>query len=259
MPTTATQTAAPQQGYVAYAGPSVLQPGTAIRYTVTGFKRSSKNPKTGDMVQAWATVTQEAPQAVVGTKAEGAVCGTGTHACPHSGQRQGSCYVATFQAPRATWQAATTGRYSGSLQALLEALQGRLLRHGAYGDPTAIPWLTFKAMCHAAKGWTAYTHQHAQARFARFKAYAMASCDSAAEAAEAQGRGWRTFRVLRAGETLQPGEILCPASEEAGHRTECAKCLLCNGARPGRDGQADRRANIAIYAHGAKARNLRRA
>lgn len=190
---------------------------------------------------------------MLGTHEEGAICGSGRYACPHSGLRNGSCYVTTVNAPRATWKAARDGRYSRSFPQLLQAVRGRLVRHGAYGELTAIPWLIFKAICDASANWTAYTHQHACGRFDRYKRYAMASCDSAAEALDAQARGWRTFRVLQPGETLMPGEILCPASKEAGHRTTCNKCMLCNGSRPRPDGRPDPRANLAIYAHGARA------
>lgn len=39
-------------------------------------------------------------------------------------------------------------------------------------------------------------------------------------------------------------EVLCPASEEAGKRTQCIRCLLCAGAET----QAK---SVAIVVHGA--------
>jgi hypothetical protein len=44
---------------------------------------------------------------------------------------------------------------------------------------------------------------------------------------------------------------MCPASDEAGHKTQCAKCLLCNGARA-----MDARKNITIVVHGSGAKNF---
>ena len=57
----------------------------------------------------------------------------------------------------------------------------------------------------------------------------MASVDSIEEQIEAQGMGWRTFRVRKAADALMPGEIQCPASKWGGMKTNCAKCLLCSG------------------------------
>ena len=45
-------------------------------------------------------------------------------------------------------------------------------------------------------------------------------------------------------ELVRGREILCPASEEAGKRTQCASCLLCGGA-------SVKAKSIAIVAHGA--------
>jgi hypothetical protein len=73
----------------------------------------------------------------------------------------------------------------------------------------------------------------------------MASADSAQDQQDATAQGWRTFRVRTADDTLEQREIACPASDEAGKRTSCDSCGLCDGART-----EDRRANIAIIVHG---------
>ena len=77
----------------------------------------------------------------------------------------------------------------------------------------------------------------------------MASVDTIEEREEAKKAGWRTFRVAEkfTGEDIVlPGEILCPASEEAGKRTTCDKCGLCAGlSRKAKD--------IMIPVHGSKA------
>jgi hypothetical protein len=73
----------------------------------------------------------------------------------------------------------------------------------------------------------------------------MASVDSEAEATEARGNGWRTFRVRAASAPLMTGaEIACPASDEAGKKTTCADCKACGGM------SAKARVSIAIIAHG---------
>jgi hypothetical protein len=57
--------------------------------------------------------------------------------------------------------------------------------------------------------------------------------------------GWRTFRVRSAEEELHADEVMCPASEEAGHSTTCLACQLCRGG--GREAKS-----IAILAHGQR-------
>jgi hypothetical protein len=42
------------------------------------------------------------------------------------------------------------------------------------------------------------------------------------------------------------GEITCPASDEAGKRTDCNSCGLCNGVAR----EHDARKSIAINVHG---------
>ena len=64
------------------------------------------------------------------------------------------------------------------------------------------------------------------------------------DADEAVRMGWRTFRVSD-GEAPLRREIICPASAEAGHRTTCERCQLCDGARP-----EDRRKLVVIKRHG---------
>ena len=78
----------------------------------------------------------------------------------------------------------------------------------------------------------------------------MASCESIESKNQANSLGWRTFRVMRKDESLQPDEILCPASEEAGKRTTCENCQLCSG-------NTIKAKNVAIYAHSANKVNLK--
>jgi hypothetical protein len=77
----------------------------------------------------------------------------------------------------------------------------------------------------------------------------MASADSSADRAEANAAGWRTFRVRAADGAIEPREVTCPASKEAGYRTTCADCRACGGTR------AKARADIVIIAHGNGAKH----
>ena len=94
-----------------------------------------------------------------------------------------------------------------------------------------------------ARAWSGYTHQSTVAD-PRWKALLMASAEGDPSALQAQG--WRTFTVTNPGEGVE-GSILCPASEEAGKKTTCARCNLCNGVQ----GEDDRRRSIYIPIHGA--------
>jgi hypothetical protein len=78
----------------------------------------------------------------------------------------------------------------------------------------------------------------------------MASVESVDAKKQANALGWRTFRIMRQDETLQPDEVLCPASEEAGKRTTCENCQLCSG-------NTIKAKNVAIYAHSANKVNLK--
>jgi hypothetical protein len=78
-----------------------------------------------------------------------------------------------------------------------------------------------------------------------FARYVMASCDNAADYLEAKAAGYRTFRVRTAAEALRDREVICPASAEAGFKTNCAACRACGGTG------AKARADIAIVVHGA--------
>jgi heterodisulfide reductase subunit C len=77
----------------------------------------------------------------------------------------------------------------------------------------------------------------------------MASADSAAEHHVARAAGWRTFRVINAGDDVdagaRPGEIECLAESRG---KSCVDCGLCHGSGP-----KAARASIYIAAHGAKA------
>jgi hypothetical protein len=126
--------------------------------------------------------------------------------------------------------------------------KGRKIRFGAYGEPVLIPFNTMRAIARVSDGWTGYTHQWRRAEYRKYRAFVMASCDSESERIEARAHGWRTFRVRTEDQPLLDREIVCPASDEAGKRTTCERCNLCNGARA-----TDPRKDIAIIVHGSSA------
>ena len=231
MPSTTSLRSLDPTGAVIYDGPSNYD-GARIVAIVTQLRgRPTENRKTGDMAQVWILRADRVPVEAIRTGHDVTVCGS----CP---LRKSVCYVSVIHAPGAVWRAWTRGKYPTVAPAELET--DRPIRFGAYGDPAAVPahvWTTLETRPH-----TGYTHAwHASPAL---RPLVMASVDTATQATIAQSRGWRTFRAKAADDSLLPGEITCPASDEAGHRTDCATCRLCDGARAN-----DRRANIAINVH----------
>lgn len=235
-------------GAVIFEGPSRLD-GAPIVVIVTGLASKSRNEKTGDMLQTWILRADVHPQEALKSGEDASICG----GCKHRPALGGACYVQVARAPSQVWKAYKAGRYPKvKLDRLPDLAAHRMVRLGSYGDPAAVPPIYWRQLTLKAEGWTGYTHQWASAP--ALKSLCMASVDSPAEYEAARAKGWRTFRVRTAAAPLMgPREIMCPASEEAGKKTDCASCKACMGT------MAKARVNIAIVAHGARARKFEEA
>lgn len=217
----------------------------------TGFVRKSDNIKTGNMIQIWILVKAENPVAAVASGSDVLVCGD----CPLRGE---VCYVNTGQAPLSVWKCWMRGGYpmAGSTSgeggfisskiALRRLFTGRKARLGAYGDPTHIPLHIVKRIAIYADTWTGYTHQWRNPLLQGYREFCMASVDTEEQASEAEGMGWRRFRMIDEGEEPQAGEIECPNYT---HGVQCEDCSLCKGT-------SVKAKSIVIYAHGAKKKNF---
>lgn len=241
-------------GAIFYRGPSLLT-GDEIVGILTGLDSGSHNPKTGPIAQAWILRADMPPMDAKRANMDDAVCGD----CALRGRdgRNSGCYVVPWQGPYRVYKSFIEGAYPSVTWPELQAVvEGRVIRLGAYGDPAAIPFETWQAMLLTAASWVGYTHQHRTCD-RRFRTIVMASVESESDAIDAWARGWRTFRIRRQGGALirlsrRPNvvtrlelatEFVCPASDEAGHRTTCAECRLCRGtSSPAR--------SVAIYPHG---------
>jgi hypothetical protein len=208
------------------------------------------------MVQVFIMPRLVRPNDSVLTGADFSVCGN----CPlrpiagsTSNNRKGVCYVNTFQAPLAVYKAWQRGNYPRvrSLERISEIHRDEAVRLGAWGDPAAVPYEVIRAIVRHARLSTGYTHQWRTCD-QRFKRLLMASVETLAEAQLAQSMNWRTFRLQLPTEPLAKNEIVCPASPEAGSRTQCHRCTLCNGSRRywRRGWHADPRRQITIAPHG---------
>jgi hypothetical protein len=192
----------------------------------------------------------QSPVKAIHNGADASICG----ACPHRGtlakvkgklrNTTRSCYVTVFQAPLVIFKAFKRGLYPiVSPDEARVLVAGRMVRLGAYGDPAAVPFYVWESMLRDVSAKAGYTHQWRA--FPELSAYCMASCDSVADHAAAKLLGWRTFRVRGASELKLAGEVVCPASKEAGNKTSCSACKACGGTT------AKARADIVIMAHGA--------
>tara|TARA_R110000868_G_scaffold147436_1_gene368947 strand:- start:813 stop:1586 length:774 start_codon:yes stop_codon:yes gene_type:complete len=241
---------------VIWRGLSLLDNVTPIAVVVTGMAEASGNSKTGAMIQTYIVLDNgEKPAEAVRSGSDAAICGD----CPHRRQADGSrsCYVNLATGLSTVGKFLVAGRYetmspddAGTLCA------GRAVRLGTYGDPAAVPAHVWAALLRLSSSHTGYTHQWRAAGVSeRLRGLVMASCDSEQDRIDARAQGWRTFRVRRASasgvEPLTAGEIVCPASSEAGKRVTCEDCGLCAGAsRPAKD--------IAIIDHSTRALAVRK-
>lgn len=238
---------------IIYSGPSKID-GTPI---IAIYLRGSSNRKTGaSMSQVYILQADIDPITANRTGVDYGVCGD----CPHRGvadpnKASGlaawrSCYVNLGQGPNQIYKAYKAGKYQPSTLAELPSIgEGQTIRLGAYGDPLAVPSHIWRSLLSRAKGHTSYTHASGLLPDSTMS-HSMISADTPGQALEAHKKGLRTFRVIplkqwqdKGNKALLKGEILCPASKEAGAKVTCSDCLLCSG-------QNTKAKSIAIPAHG---------
>lgn len=234
-------------GFVLFDGPSRID-GERIVVIATGFIRPSDNSKVGPSVQTWILRADRDPVRAIKDRVDSTQCG----ACVHRGDlRTGkgrTCYVNVGQAPLAVWRCWERGGYAacpfGELPSLFD---GVFVRLGAYGDPAAAPTNLWRVITESAEAHTGYTHQWKSARLRDTLEFCQLSADSCGDAERAAELGVGSFRVRpvdpsHPDHALQPGEVVCPASDEGAGDATCAACRMCDGASGKR---------IAILAHGA--------
>jgi hypothetical protein len=235
----------PTNGAIVWSGNSRID-GSPIMAIVTGLRTASANPKTGDMLQTWILRSDMHPQDAIKAGSDYGICGSCIHrADPVSGVR--TCYVLPF-AFNSVYDGFKRGIYPRVAPATLRPyISGRPIRFGSYGDPAAIPPRVWRSLRQGASGSTGYTHQWRRPGLDDGKDLFMASCDDERDRADASAAGWRTFTVVPVDAPVPPGDVRCPASEEAGKKTTCSNCKLCSGSMADR---AHPPRSIAINAHG---------
>jgi hypothetical protein len=246
-------------GYVLWEGASLID-GLPIVAIAT---ISSRNKKTGRMLQTWILRSDIDPITANRTGADYSICGK----CPLRGEANHSktsgiadnrgCYVQIGQAPASVYRTYKKGNYP---KAIVYANllfppnvaskggkcigYGEIVRLGAYGDPAAVPAEIWDMLTKFSNGWTGYTHQSGFIASAPIDK-CMVSADSAIDAMQAWGKGYRTFRIVSdTSEVIKAKEVICPATPEGGSKATCADCRLCMGSS--KTGKS-----VAVVAHGA--------
>lgn len=229
-------------GFIAWQGFSALVKFAAPVVAIVTL--DSVNRKTGPMAQAWILRSDMHPLAAVRAGLDDAICGDCRHRGTDGGPR--SCYVTVQHGPAAVYRTFKAGGYPHlSVDDQKRLMAKQFIRFGAYGDPAAVPYFVWRALADWSSGWTGYTHVWPTCD-KKFRSLLMASVDNVSEYRTALAAGWRTFRI-RQDNRLQTGEIVCPASAEAGHASTCQQCRICSGT----SGRATTR-SVAIYPHGPR-------
>ena len=242
--------AAHSNGVTLYDGPSMFTGRPII--AVATFE--SDNEKTGNMITIWIMPRDISPSEALRNGSDVDVCNHCGHRMTIDGVRHTrTCYV-NMQVVVDRWYAFHRGEYphvTPGTDLWRAVLADRVSRYGGWGDIASLPFDRVQAIAGSVANWTAYTHS-AFTCDQRLRAFAMASVETEDQYFAAVAMGWRPYRPIKHGAPLLPGEILCPGTPEAGKRTTCEACLLCNG----KHGDRDRRANIGAMVHGPAAQRF---
>lgn len=202
----------------------------------------SSNRKTGNMAQVWILREDINPVDAVNSGEDYSICGV----CPHRRQDDGSrsCYVNVGQAPNTIWKSYNRGIYSEDWTnaEMAQALKGRKIRWGAYGDPALVHIAMIEFINSLAVGHTGYTHQWKEAWAQSCKGVFQASCDGFNDYLIASAHGWKTFAVVSKNTTPTYAKQ-CPATV-TNSQAQCITCSLCDGAKT----------DIFVHAHGRGAK-----
>lgn len=241
--------------FILWEGRSLLT-GQMIRASL----KLSGNSKTGDLPEIWVTPILSEQQLDGDVwesikSVQESVCGL----CPYA--KGNGCYVdprgivAHVKALHGVSPNGKPAKFTPKLTHDEKVAIGERLgpvRFGAWGDVAAVPYHQLEMF----EVGTGYTHQW-KSEYSpdglvadrKWKSKLMASSGGKAEADEARKMGWRTFSIQHEADR-KDGFILCPASDEAGKRTNCDTCLLCNGT----DGKS--KLSIYIPPHGKDAAKM---
>jgi len=223
--------------------------------------------RTGDEVQTWILYKHEPPNIAIDTGKDSIICGD----CKHRGivlslddatiysdmlttpkkkallkriedkRAKGlnsinidrDCYVLVFQAPLAVYKCWKRGGYPTlTPKQAQKRLAYKVVRLGSYGDPVHVPLEVWNTILKFTLGTTGYTHQWKNLEYIGYSKYLMASVDTSEEMFQANVLGYRTFRVRKKNEEVQPNEVGCLSDRNARGTKKlvpCVDCMMCSG------------------------------
>tara|TARA_R110002153_G_scaffold174580_3_gene327820 strand:+ start:1422 stop:2123 length:702 start_codon:yes stop_codon:yes gene_type:complete len=154
--------------------------------------------------------------------------------CPYSGnQGEGGCYTHKFNQYvgflsmlRSIKADSLTKMSNEKFTIIIDMCVDTYVRFGTYGEPSLLSSLLVKEMTKASKSWTGYTHQWNKEWANSYGEYFMASTHNQEETNKAKLKNYRSFIATKVG---NEEAVTCPASAEAGFKSNCASCGLCSG------------------------------
>lgn len=156
--------------------------------------------------------------------------------CPFSGnQGKGGCYTHKFNQYvgflsmlRTIKPMHLTPLDYEKTMAINDMCYDTYVRFGTYGEPSLLPISLVKDMADMSSSYTGYTHQWSKDWAVDYGQYFMASVHDAKQAHEAMMIEYRSFIATKTGDE---NAVQCPASDEAGFKSNCAACGLCSGTQ----------------------------
>ena len=154
--------------------------------------------------------------------------------CPYSGnQGEGGCYTHKFNQYVGFLSMLRSIR-SDQLKPLseedftiiIDMCRDSYVRFGTYGEPSLLDFRLVDNMVNTAKSWTGYTHQWNKEWANKYGNYFRASTHNKEETYKARQKNYRSFIASTTG---TEEAVACPASAEAGFKSNCASCGLCSG------------------------------
>lgn len=108
-----------------------------------------------------------------------------------------------------------------------EMARNTYVRFGTYGEPSLLPIKLVRKMAAVASSYTGYTHQWNNDWAKEYAKYFMASTHGKLSTKLAKSKGFRSFIAIDGQNEVDA--VQCPASKEAGFKSNCASCGLCSG------------------------------
>lgn len=214
--------------------------GAEIMILAVCIKDPSKNRKTGWMIQIYILVKSVSPVEAVKLGLDASVCGN----CSMRWNEGGGCYVLPIWITPTWKKGLEAPRITPTELAKLANKYNTPIRQGAWGDPAFVPMDVWEELENAVsnKKGSSYTHQWewVSPEYAKFS---MASVENLKQKADAQAKGYRTYRIVDDESEIVEDERLCLNSSRG---IQCRECGECGGNR---SKASHRQKNIVIVRH----------